>query len=75
MTHKLPRQKRAKVPKTARKAYAKAALKCESGLLRDVLTSKSTARDRAVHRNRKLGKFGAASAVVRIDPETMEPIK
>ncbi len=75
MTHRLPREKRAKVPKSARKAYAKAAAKCASGGIRDALTSTWTAHDQAVHRNRKLGSFGAASPVIRINPETMEPFE
>lgn len=75
MTHRLPREKRRNIGKSDREAYAKAAGKCASGKLRDVVTSTSTAKDQAVHRNRKLGKFGAAGPVVRINPETMEPFE
>ena len=75
MTHKLPRDRRVKVRKSDRKSYAKSAAKCQSGGLRDALTSTWTATDQAKHSTRKLGKFGAASPVVRINPETMEPFE
>lgn len=60
--------------KTKKTRYMKAASKCHSGGVRDALTSKWTAQDQAKHNARKLGTFGAASPVVRIDPKTMEPI-
>lgn len=74
MTHKLPRDKRQKIPKSKRHGYAKAAAKCGNGKLRDAITTTWTATEQAKHKRRKLGSFGAASPVVRIDPETMLPI-
>jgi hypothetical protein len=73
MTHKLPRERRRKIRKSDRSAYAKSASKCTNGKLRDALTTKWTPRDQDKHAKRKLGTFGPASEVVRINPETMEP--
>lgn len=75
MTHKLPRNKRSKIRKSERKTYAKAAAKCPNGKMRDVVATTWTHAEQAQHRSRKLGTFGAASEVVRINPETMEPYK
>ena len=73
VTHKLPREKRGKIRKSERKTYAKAAANCASGKVRDAVTTTWNHNEQAKHRNRKLGTFGAASEVVRINPETMEP--
>lgn len=51
--------------------YARAAAKCHSGGVRDALTSKWSLAAQAKHHTRKLGSFGAASEVVRIDPRDL----
>lgn len=54
--------------RSKKRLYAKAAGKCHSAGVRDALTSKWTHAKQAKHETRKLGTFGAASEVVRIDP-------
>ncbi len=65
----MPKQKNTKL-----RRYAKAAAKCHNAGVRDALTSKTSAKKRRTHQDRKLGKFGAASPVRRIDPITGEVI-
>ena len=56
-------------PKNARKRrYAKDAAKCHDGKIRDAVASKWTAKAQKAHDARKMGTFGAASPVRRIDP-------
>ena len=64
----------AKQKVTKKRRFARAAAKCHNAGIRDVITSKSSAKKHRAHQDRKLGKFGAASAVRRIDPLTGETL-
>ena len=57
-------------PKQAYKKKLKAILK--TGVSPDIASSGRWSKDYRRHRNRKLGKFGAASEVRNIDPATGE---
>lgn len=65
----------AKAKNSKRARYAKAAAKCHNSGVRDAVASKWTAKKQRRHDDRKLGTFGAASEVRRIDPITGEVMK
>lgn len=64
-----------KSKKSKRAKYARAAAKCHNAGIRDAVASKWTAKKQRRHEVRKLGTFGAASPVRRIDPVTGEVIQ